>query len=105
MAISLSPPEIQVDFAAALVQLRETCLQEALFSTVSVLAVSEIDRELGELANPKDLALLASKGLRGEVVFATPILLLANPRLLAYYRLLLGYSRKEFYQNKITKFA
>jgi hypothetical protein len=43
------------------------------------------------------LSLLASHGLRGELLFAVPAVLSANPRLLAYYRLLLGYSQKAFF--------
>lgn len=47
-------------------------------------------------ARTENLSLLASKGLRGEIVFATPIILKSNPYLLGYYRLLLGYSQKYF---------
>jgi len=39
----------------------------------------------------------ARHGLRGELVFAVPCVLQANPHLLAYYRLLLGYSQKAFF--------
>lgn len=35
--------------------------------------------------------------MRGELAFPVPIVLRANPRLLGYYRLLLGHSQKEFY--------
>src|SRR5690348_7091421 len=97
MDIVLAEPDLQVDFAAALVQLRDTFLQEALFATVKELKISDIDRELSSHASADDLSLLASKGLRGEIVFATPLVLTANPRLLGYYRLLLGYSQKAFY--------
>jgi hypothetical protein len=34
------------------------------------------------------------------MVFPVPIVLTANPRLLGYYRLLFGYSQKEFYTSK-----
>lgn len=51
-------------------------------------------------APSKDLSLLASNGLRGEIVFATPLILKSNPRLLGYYRLLLGYSQKSFYTSE-----
>lgn len=98
-AINLDKPDLQVDFAAALVQLRDTYLQEALFSTVKKLRLRSIDKELSLLASEDDLSLLASKGLRGEIIFATPGILRSNPRLLAYYRLLLGYSQKAFYSG------
>ena len=45
----------------------------------------------------ESLASLASNGLRGELVFPVPLILEANPRLLGYYRLLYGFSQKEFY--------
>lgn len=46
------------------------------------------------------LATLASHGLRGELMFPVPLLLTENPRLLGYYRLLYGYSQKEFYTTE-----
>jgi len=95
--INLNKPDLQVDFAASLVQLRDTYLQDALFLTVKKISLRTIDKELSEHASEDDLSLLASKGLRGEIVFATPTILRSNPRLLGYYRLLLGYSQKAFY--------
>jgi hypothetical protein len=100
MVISLYNPDLQVDFAAALVQLRDTFLQDALFATVKSLKLSDIDKELIKYAPETDLSLLASKGLRGEIVFATPAIFSANPKLLGYYRLLLGFSQKAFYATE-----
>lgn len=37
--------------------------------------------------------------MRGELVFVVPCLLKHNPRLLGYYRLLLGFSQKEFFNK------
>lgn len=49
---------------------------------------------------------MASLGIRGEFLFPVPCLLLANPRLLGYYRLLLGFSQKEFFnKTKLGRFA
>ncbi len=62
--------------------------------------VPTIDRELARLLPSNDLSTLASRGLRGELLFAVPSVLRKNPKLLAYYRLLLGYSQKEFYSTK-----
>lgn len=42
---------------------------------------------------------LASTGLRAELGFLVPMVLEANPRLLSYYRLLLGHSQKAFYDG------
>jgi hypothetical protein len=49
---------------------------------------------------------LASISIRGEFLFPVPCLLRANPRLLGYYRLLLGFSQKEFYsKGKLGRFS
>ncbi len=74
-------------------------LQDALGRTVEGLDIGLIDKELGKLAPKRAMASLARHGLRGELVLAVPCVLRANPRLLAYYRLLLGYSQKEFFNT------
>ena len=52
-----------------------------------------------------DLRKLACRGIRGEFLFALPVILSTKPNLLGYYRLLLGYSQKEFYQkSKLGRF-
>lgn len=43
------------------------------------------------------LTKLAGHGLRGELMFGVPCVLRAEPRLLGYYRLLLGFSQKALY--------
>lgn len=65
-----------------------------------------IDKELATFAPAASLRKLASWGLRGELVFAVPTVLAANPYLLGYYRLLLGFSQKAFYTaaSGIAKF-
>jgi hypothetical protein len=100
VTLHLHSPDLQVDFAAALIQLRDTYLQEALFATVKTLRLAEVDMALSKYAPESDLSLLASKGLRGEIVFATPVVLASNPYLLGYYRLLLGFSQKTFYTSE-----
>lgn len=70
-----------------------------------VLDLRTINAELDALVSPPDLALLASRGIRGELLFAVPCLLRANPRLLGYYRLTLGFSQKEFYnKSRLARF-
>jgi hypothetical protein len=59
--------------------------------------VPDIDRELAAYVPPNSLSALAAHGLRGEMIFPVPVVLTANPKLLGYYRLLYGYSQKEFY--------
>ena len=95
--INLPVPQLQVDFALALEQIRDLYLQEALSKAVATLQITTIDAELASVAPAGSLAKLAGHGLRGELMFAVPCVLRANPRLLGYYRLLLGFSQKAFY--------
>lgn len=97
MSIQLPLPELQVGFALALKRMRPLYLQEALLVSVRRLDIPTVDLELARFVPHTDLAQMAEHGLRGELLFAVPALLAANPRLLAYYRLLLGFSQKDFY--------
>ena len=97
MTFKVPDPELQVDFAATLAQLRSRCLQDALSETVRSLHVPDIDRELAECVPGHSLSVLAAHGLRGEMMFPVSCVLQKTPRLLGYYRLLYGYSQKEFY--------
>jgi hypothetical protein len=95
--INIPSPELQIGFSRILVNIRETYLQGALSKTIEKITLSNLDKELSEYVPEKQLKLLAKHGLRGELLFPVPCLLEANPCLLAYYRLLLGFSQKEFY--------
>lgn len=97
MTIAIPDPELQAGFAAALSEIRRHYLQDALRTAVSALAIPAIDGELASFVPVHSLTTLASHGLRGELMFPAPSVLRASPRLLGYYRLLYGYSRKEFY--------
>lgn len=97
MSFAIPAPDLQIDFALNLAQVRKVYLQDALSETVRDLDIPILDRELAELVAAPSLAILASHGLRGEVLFPVPTILAANPRLIAYYRLLYGFSQKEFY--------
>lgn len=97
MTFRLPPPDLQVSFALKLADARSSFLQDALLATVRNLDVEELDRQLAKCAPKAGLSVLASRGLRGELVFPVPLVLEKNPRLLGYYRLLLGYSQKLFY--------
>lgn len=92
-------PDQQIEFSIALARARGLYLQDALGETVESLKIAQLDAELAKLAPPNTIAALARHGLRGELLFATPSVLSANPRLIGYYRLLLGYSQKEFYAS------
>lgn len=97
--IKLELPVTQINFSNALKEIRTTYLQDALKDTVSSMSVVDIDAELHKFVDSASLNLLARHGMRGELLFAVPCLLKANPKLLGYYRLLLGYSQKGFYTS------
>jgi len=95
--IHIPIPELQIDFARSLYEIRQEFLQEALRRTVDRISIRVLDQELSEYVREDDLRVLATRGLRGELLFATPCVLAADPKLLGYYRLLLGFSQKVFY--------
>ncbi len=99
-AVAIPAPELQIDFSYALGQLRTTYLYEALSHTLDKVNLATLDTELSEYVPQILLKKLAKLGLRGELAFAVPCLLKANPFLLGYYRLLLGFSQKEFYTTQ-----
>lgn len=99
MSMPVLEPDLQVSFYYRLQSIRQLYLHEALRDTVQNVTVKEIDQELAQHVGESALRKTASFGLRGEVVFAVPCLLRANPYLLGYYRLLLGLSQKEFYSK------
>jgi len=91
------PPALQIGFAFSLKRFRSIYLQNALLDTMRDLDIAALDKQLAEYVSSADLATLAQYGLRAELLFAVPTILEKNPHLLGYYRLLLGYSQKEFY--------
>ncbi len=101
-SINIPIPELQIDFSFALGQIRSLCLQDALCKTVEDIDLAKLDRELSAYVPQGGLKTLAKHGLRGELVFPVPCLLKANPYLLGYYRLLLGFSQKEFYTTNLS---
>ena len=98
--INIPAPELQIDFSFALGQVRSLYLQDALSSTIDALNLSTLDKELSTYVPQSSLKALAKHGLRGELVYAVPCVLKTNPYLLGYYRLLLGFSQKEFYTKE-----
>lgn len=93
-------PLLQLGFATLLDAARDKVLLSALRKTVATLRTSELDQQLAAHASPTVLAALSGHGLRGETLFPVPLVLSANPSLLGYYRLLFGYSQKQFYTTK-----
>jgi len=97
--IKFPVPTLQIDFAVALREIRKKYLQDALFFTIGELKIADVDKQLAEYVPAGDLSILARYGLRAELLFPVPMILQHNPFLLGYYRLLMGYSQKEFYGN------
>ena len=95
--IIIPDPKLQISFSKILHNIRETYLQEALSKTIDLINISRLDKELSDYVPQKYLKSLAKHGLRGELIYPVPYLLESNPYLLGYYRLLLGFSQKEFY--------
>jgi hypothetical protein len=95
--INIPKPELQINFSKSLQTIREIYLLEALSKTIDTINLSKLDKELNEFVPERYLKLLATSGLRGELMYPVPYLLETNPFLLGYYRLLLGFSQKEFY--------
>ena len=98
MSRFVSPsPDLQVTFYARLNELRGILLLKALQSVVADADIAQLDRELSLLVTKRSLQRVAGWGLRGETVFPVPYILTLSPFLLGYYRLLLGFSQKQFY--------
>jgi hypothetical protein len=93
-------PDLQVTFFHRLTEIRKTYLLDALLSLVAKLEIPKIDTELSKYVSNSALQKIAGWGLRGEIVFAVPYVLRESPKLLGYYRLLLGFSQKQFYSGQ-----
>jgi hypothetical protein len=97
-------PTLQLSFYQRLQDAKKRYLLPALFSQVGVLDIGLLDKQLLTFAGGERLAFLARHGLRGELLFPVPYVLTTKPTLLGYYRLLLGFSQKEFYKGAFGKF-
>ena len=98
--INIPAPDLQIAFSFDLDKIRRVYLQDALSSTINDLDLNTLDHQLKDYVPQDSLKILAKRGLRGELVFPVPCILEANPFMLGYYRLLLGFSKKEFYTTK-----
>lgn len=103
--LNLPSANLQATVVTELDNYRRLHLTQALKDSVLKVDLKQINAELDGHAPAPDLSLLAGKGIRGELIFPVPVLLRENPRLLGYYRLLLGFSQKEFYnKGKLGRF-
>lgn len=97
-------PTLQIGFYQRLQDAKRNLLLPALLEQVGRLDIGILDQQLLAFAGKEKLAFMARQGLRGELLFPTPYLLESNPRLLGYYRLVLGFSQKEFYKSVFSRF-
>lgn len=79
---------------------RRTVLHEALLVALTSLDPNVISAELTQFAPAAARKQLAGAGIRDEEVFAVPSVLRAEPRLLGYYRLVLGVPQKQMYRSE-----
>jgi hypothetical protein len=106
MSLHLPSSKLQATVVTVLDAFRRLYLQQALSQTITEIDLSKLNSELDLFASENDLKQLASLGIRGEFLFPVPYLFAINPRLLGYYRLLLGFSQKEFYHKaKLGRFV
>jgi hypothetical protein len=92
-------PDLQISFYYRLQALQDLYLHNALKRTIEGMDIETLDDQLVQYVKPEYLKRIASFGLRGELFFAVPCIIEANPYLLGYYRLLLGISGKQFYDQ------
>ena len=92
-------PDLQISFHYRLQSFRGLYLSDALGITVNRLNLDTVNRELDRYVAKAAVKKVAASGLRGERFFAVPSMIHANPYLVGYYRLLLGFSQKEFYNK------
>ena len=96
--MNLPDPVLQLGFATLLDASRDRVLTAALREAVGQVDIGELDGELSAFVPAMARSTLAKAGVRAETFFPVPMLLRAKPALLAYYRLLFGYSQKQFYK-------
>ena len=97
-------PALQLGFYERLEEARKAYLLPALLNQVGQLDIGLLDRELLEFVGGDRLSFVARRGLRGELVFPVPGVLSSKSTLIGYYRLLLGFSQKEFYKGPFGRF-
>lgn len=92
-------PTLQIGFLGRLEDDMSVRLLPALLDVVADADIARVDADLREYSGTDRVQFVAARGLRGELVYAVPYILDLAPTLLGYYRLLLGFSQKEFYNK------
>ena len=97
MSLPILVPDSQIYFATRLEAIRDLYFDRRLGKAISEMPLENIDSELHSIVSGASLSTLARHGLRGQTFYAVPSILMAEPYLLGYYRLLYGISQKQFY--------
>jgi hypothetical protein len=97
--MSAPTPSRQLAFHQLLVAARTLWLKDALAAAVRLVDPAALKAELAATVPTDVQQLLAGAGIRDEQVMPTTTVLTAEPRLLGYYRLLLGVPQKSFYSS------
>jgi hypothetical protein len=79
---NIPSPDLQIDFSIALDQIRKIYLQDALSKIIETIDLSVLDRQLAKYVPQSSLKALATRGLRGEILFPVPCILETNPFIL-----------------------
>ncbi len=93
-------PTLQIGFYRRLIDSQSEYLLPALLDHSSSLVIAKLDDDLLSFAGDEKIKYVARFGLRGELIYPVPYLLAQKPNLIGYYRLLLGFSQKEFYNGR-----
>lgn len=94
-------PDIQIALHTKLQAIRDKYLYEAMKATIEDkdFKLEALETELKKYVPEKFRKKLTAVSVSANLFFPVPCLLNRNPYLLGYYRLLLGFSRKEFYEQ------
>jgi hypothetical protein len=91
----------QLEFHPVLVAARRAKLSPAVSEAAAGCDQGKLRGEITRFGDRRVLKLAAAAGIRDEHVVATPTLLRQKPSAIAFYRLLAGISKKQFYHRAV----
>ena len=100
MSFSIPNTERQSFIESFLRNARANFLHEVVAETASAVAPADLRNEMVSYVPAEGLLFLQGTDIRDEEVYIVPCLLERRPGIIAFYRLLLGISQKQFYTSK-----
>ena len=100
MTFNIPNTERQTYVESFLRQARANCLHEVVAKAARTVSPADLRKELVAFVPSEGLSFLQGTGIRDEDVYAVPCILEHCPGAIAFYRLLLGISQKQFYAAK-----